>query len=276
MIASRRKTDRRPVIAGLTVIFSLSVSLAAGLHAVSREQGADQVAPSDKHEKKAAARRKPVVPDYSKFELEDPAKLKSEPMQVGATRGGPATRPIPRAPRLGKVYSLQPQFGWIYSGPGRVFLLIVYREDLTELYRMGAATNPFTYPPEAPVLKPGQKYFWSVEVLGAGPSGSPPELAGFVVASEEERAEIEKALAKISARNPYEQARARARLFADRAVWYDAVAAYSDLIAQHPTRAELFEQRGQIFAQLKVTEPLAEEDLTRAGELRRQKKPGNR
>ena len=254
----------------------LSASPAAGFGDFALPQNRDQAPASIKNEKKQAPRRKPVVPDYSKFELEDPSKLKSEPMQIGATRGDSKTGPSPVAPHLGKVYSLLPQFAWIYDGPAKLFLVVVYREDLTELYRMGAATNPFSYPAEAPALLPGNKYFWSVEVLAGGPSPSPPALAGFVVAAGEERAEIEKALTKIGARSSHEQNRARARLFADRAFWYDAVAAFSDLIAHDPTRPELFEQRGQIYAQLRITGPLAERDLARSAELRRQRKPVNR
>lgn len=263
-----RRTDWR---SGIPAVF-LCIGVVGSPHAVAMQQSTKQTAPPVRDEKKTPPLRKPVVPDYSKFELEDPSKLKSEPMQIGATRGGPGAKPIPQAPRLGKVYGLQPQFRWIYEGLARALLLILYREDLTELYRMGVATNPFTYPAEAPALKPGSKYFWSVEILGSGPNPSPPELVGFVVAAAEERAQIEKALTNLNARNAYEQARARARLFAEHGVWYDALAAYSELIAQYPTRPELFEQRGRIYAQLKVTEPLAEEDLTRASELRQQKK----
>src|SRR5580693_4352035 len=91
---------------GIPAIF-LCIGVVGSTHAVATQQSTKQTTPPVRDEKKTLPRRKPVVPDYSKFELEDPSKLKSEPMQIGATRGGPGTKAIPLAPRLGKVYGLQ-------------------------------------------------------------------------------------------------------------------------------------------------------------------------
>src|ERR1700757_4132527 len=97
-----RRIDWR---SGIPAIF-LCVGVVCGARTVAMQQSAECTSPPVKGEQKAPPRRKPVVPDYSKFELEDPSKLKSEPMQVGATRGGPGAKSILMAPRLGKVYGL--------------------------------------------------------------------------------------------------------------------------------------------------------------------------
>ena len=110
----------------------------------------------------------------------------------------------------------------------------------------------------------GPPLSWAASGLFA--EASPP--AGLLVVSGSQRQEIERALAAITATDPYEQARARARVFTDRRLWYDAVAAYSDLIARFPDRAELYEERGTIYAQLDSTQAAADEDFARAERLK--------
>ena len=85
--------------------------------------------------------------------------------------------------------------------------------------------------------------------------------------SPEEQAEIEKALTQSTAKDPYDSGVARAKIFTNHRLWYDTIGAYTDLIAHYPEHAELYEQRGAIYAQLAATKPLADEDFIKADEL---------
>ena len=67
--------------------------------------------------------------------------------------------------------------------------------------------------------------------------------------------------------DPYQVGLKWARAFRDRRLWYDALDAYSGLIARYPERAELYEERGTIYAQLEATKALADGDFARADEL---------
>lgn len=82
-----------------------------------------------------------------------------------------------------------------------------------------------------------------------------------------QRGEIERDLAKVSSSDDYARGLGRARVFTEHRLWYDALAAYADLIARYPERAELYDERGSIYAQLEVTQKLAEADFARAEEL---------
>ena len=83
----------------------------------------------------------------------------------------------------------------------------------------------------------------------------------------EQQWEIRAELDTLRGLEPYTAGLARARLFLRHRVWYDAIAAYTDLIEAYPYRAELYEERGMIYAQLDVTQELAEADFARADEL---------
>ncbi len=136
-----------------------------------------------------------------------------------------------------------------------------------EVFRGDASGTSYLYPANAPALEPRKTYFWTVEVSSAilGTVASAP--VGFLVVSPGQREEIEKALAGIGSSDPYQAALERARVFTDYRLWYDALGAYTDLIGHYPERAELYDQRGTIYAQLSVTQKLAEQDFASAEEL---------
>lgn len=213
----------------------------------------------------AKPKRQRVVSGLAGFDLLEASKTQKQPMVVGATRGMP--QPVALAPRLGKVYGLNPVFAWSFEGKAGKFVWTLSDADQTELFRQEMTGTKFQYPAEAPALEPGKTYFWTVQsprgVLGATTSAP----VGFVVVSVTQREEIEKALAQIAVTDSYQRDLARARVFIDHRLWYDAIAAYTDLISRFPDRAEPFEQRGQIYVQLGVTKSLADKDFLRADEL---------
>ncbi len=206
--------------------------------------------------------RKRVVSDLSGFDLLGSGK---QPTVVGATRS--VTRPVALAPRLGRIYGLMPVFFWSYDAGAENAAFVLEDDAQKELFRTQAHGRLFRYPAGAPRLEPGKTYFWRVAVpLGMlGTVESDP--VGFVVLSPAERAEVEKALAAISSSDPFQQALDHARLLTERRLWYDAIAAYTDLIAGFPDRAVLYEERGTIYAQIEATRSLSDQDFARADTL---------
>jgi len=219
--------------------------------------------PAEGKETKKPTRQR-VITDLSGFDLLEPGKAQRKTMVVGATRGLP--RPVALAPRLGKLYSASPRFNWSYEGKGEDFVFVLRNDDREEVFRGEVSGTRFEYPPTAARLTPGNTYFWVVEPLSVA-LASPSAPVGFLVVSEGQRREIEQALTGVSAADPYEAAVARARVFTAHRLWYDALAAYAELIARYPDRSELFEERGTIYAQLEVTQSLADADFARAEEV---------
>ncbi len=220
--------------------------------------GAAQAKPAEA--KKPRAR---VVTDLSGFDLLESGKTRTQTQVAGATRG--MARPAALAPRLGKLYGGQPTFSWTFEGKAKNFLFVLQDDARNELFHAEVTGYEYRYPATAPALEPGKTYFWTVEVTSAMLVSEPSALAGFLLLNAAQRAEVEKDLA--AAADPYQAGLARARAFRNRRLWYDALDAYSGLIARYPDRAELYEERGTIYAQLEATKALAEQDFARADQL---------
>jgi len=229
---------------------------------------------------KPAEAKKPrarVVTDLSGFDLLESGKVRTQTQVPGATRG--MARPIPLAPRLGKLYGDRPTFSWMFEGKAKNFLFLLQDDARNELFHAEVTGYEYRYPATAPALEPGKTYFWTVEVASAM-LGEPSAPAGFLVLNPAQRAEVGNDLraaaspwtpptaAMTSAGYAYLQGLARARAFRDHRLWYDALDAYSGLIARYPDRAELYEERGTIYAQLEATKALAEQDFARADQIR--------
>ncbi|HYX70776.1 MAG TPA: DUF928 domain-containing protein [Terriglobales bacterium] len=256
----------------------LLAELAAGallLAGVALAQQQDASKPAPKPAKPPAAKteaKKPrarVVTDLSGFDLLAAGKLKKQTMVTGATRGFP--EPAALAPRLGKVYDTRPVFQWSYPGKLRTFAFVLKGDDGQERFRAEVEGTSYRYPESAPALEPGKTYFWTVEattLLGVQPSAP----VGFVVVSEDGRKEIAEGLGKIPAGDAYAGGLARAQLLTDHRLWYDALAAYSEMIGKYPDKAELYEQRGTIYAQVTATQGLSDQDFAKADALERKGK----
>jgi hypothetical protein len=239
--------------------------LAAGGDAALQRESPPKTPEAGKEADADKPRRRRVVSDLSGFDLLDQGKVKKESMVVGAARG--FAPPVVLAPRLGRVYGERPTFEWRDEAKAPGFAFALTDESQEEVYKAETAKTLLAYPADAPRLEPGRTYFWTVQAAsGLFAAASPP--AGFLVLGGSQRQEIDRALAAITATDPYEQARARARVFTDRRLWYDAVAAYSEMIARFPDRPELYEERGTIYAQLDATQARADEDFAKAEQLK--------
>jgi hypothetical protein len=230
---------------------------------------AAKVQPGKKEAAKKPARKR-VVADLSGFDLLAAGK---QPMVVGATRELP--RPVALAPRLAKLYTSSPEFVWSYEGPAKQFVFRLRNAAREELYHAEITAPALRYAggQGSPALDPGKTYFWTAEApspLG-GPLVSAP--VGFIVVSPAEKEEIARELPEQPQPEGCAALSALAPVWTKHRLWYEAVRAYDDLIACSPDRADYFEQRGMIYAQLDVTRKLADQDFVRADELRAGKKP---
>jgi hypothetical protein len=84
-----------------------------------------------------------------------------------------------------------------------------------------------------------------------------------IVVGASERAQLESAISQISG-DGFDADVARAKFFFDQRLWYDALTAYSDLIAKYPNRSNLYEMRGTLYDQIPETESLADADFAHA------------
>jgi len=210
-------------------------------------------------------KRRRVITNLAGFDLLEAKKLSGETIVVGATRGMPHL--VALAPRLGKLFGTNPTFSWSHEGPTEKFVIVLSDDSQAEIFRADVDGAQFRYPTRAPALQPGKIYFWSVAPTGSFAGFNSSDPSGLSVVSTEQQQEIERKLAQYPGAS-YEAGLARAGVFTDYRLWYDALTALTDLIEQYPDRAELYELRGTIYAQLDCTRGLAEADFSRAEEAK--------
>ena len=191
------------------------------------------------------------------FEL---APSKASANQVGGASRGAGQKLALYAPHKAKVYTLRPTFSW-RGDPGAVYKLHIQDVMGTFAWDRDVTGTSLAYPSDAPPLSPGGPYLWKV-VPVSNLLGPPPAAAMIVVVGEQDRAKLEAALGQIPGTG-FEADSARAKYLFDQRLWYDAVTAYSELIAKYPNQRSLYEMRGTLYDQLPETESLADADFAR-------------
>ena len=215
----------------------------------------------------APSHPKRVRANLSGFELGPKQPSTDSSVQIGGgTRGG-VPGPFLYAPHRAKTYSTNPTFYWGLPGAMNEFTLRVYDSSDNIVFEETVHGKSYTYPASAPALKPGETYSWTVQVSG-GLMAEPAEPVEFVVQSVEERKTLQSALTEISGHGLQDQLR-RAHVFENARLWYDAVAAYSDVIARFPRQPEAYKRRGEIYDQILETSDLADADFAYAGKLQK-------
>lgn len=243
-------------------VFMAAVLLATGGVAGAGAEEKQKPAAGGKEE--PPRKRQRVVSDLSGFELLDPDKLKDKPMVAGATRDLLGARaPVILAPRLAKLHGTSPVFAWRHQG--KRFAFVLSDEEGQELHAAKVDGEAYAWPSNAPRLTDGKTYLWSVKA--AEPPSAPASIAGVVVVTAAERAQIDKALAGAKAEDPYTEGLARGQALVDQRVWYDAIGVYADLIARFPGRAEAYERRATLYAQVPELQSQADLDFDRADGL---------
>jgi len=196
------------------------------------------------------------------FDL-DPKSSSQGPQMGAGSRGGERPTMELYAPNLGLSYTLQPLFQWKADSSNRSMTFKLFDPDDNEVYEAEVTgQSSLTYPQDAPALKPGETYRWTVESKGLGML-EPPPSAHLKVVSGTARQQLQQEL-KAIAGDAKQQQIERAQLFADNGIWYDAVADYSKLIAQYPNDAKLYQARGEIYKALPQTKALAAQDMAKA------------
>jgi hypothetical protein len=207
-------------------------------------------------------RRARVVTKLQGFELIDTAKIDKQTTVAGASRG--TTTALAVAPRLGRVYAVRPTLTWTIAGPAdATFTVRVYNEDEEVVHE--ATVNERRYAYRGPSLKAGKIYYWTVELMS--PDTRSP-MTGMRVVDAGERADIARQLEAVAGEDEAAHL-ARARVFVEHRVWYDALAETDAAIAASPASAAAHEQRGLLLAQLPALQALADAEFARADALAR-------
>ncbi len=216
----------------------------------------------------AAKPLKRVRVELKGFELDKTQSAATSSTQIGGGSRGIGGTTTLLAPRIGRTFTAHPTFRWSHSAQAQNFIFQLYDESGSALYKARVDGLEYHYPENAPELRPGRMYRWNVRPEVALLGGS-SETFRFVRVTENEIKEIANALQSNGVDRKEEQ---RAEILADHRVWFDAIAAYTDLIAKNPEDPELHEKRGAIYDQLPGTRALGEEDFAVAEQLRSKSK----
>ena len=215
----------------------------------------------------AAKPKRKLDADLSGFDVSDDKSGKKVSTMLGGSRSAAIPSATLLAPRRAKLYGASAEFSWSFAGHSEGYILVVTDEDETQLIRQQVKDFHFRLDTLPKNLQPGETYFWRVQVL---PNSLASEPLEFVTVSAAERQAIDRAVAAIPASDPYQAALDRARLFVDHRLWFDALGAYTDLIAKYPDRPEPYEDRATVYAQIPATKLLSDADAARATQLRKE------
>ena len=169
------------------------------------------------------------------------------------------------APKLAKAYTLTPTFFWSADDDKAefTFKLAALSTQESPIYVKKVTGGKFTYPSDAPPLKPSETYIWSVQPENDLMGGT--ASASFLIVGGSNRDAVASALssAKVQADQP---SPAAAKIFVDNRLWFDALAEYTALIEKHPDMSQYREARAQLYDQLPATRPLADLDAAAAAQ----------
>lgn len=167
------------------------------------------------------------------------------------------------APKLGKAYTLTPTFNWSAADDKTeyTFKLSALSTQESVLYVKKVLGGKFTYPADAPALKPSETYVWSVQPENDLMGGL--AQASLLVVGGVNRSAVESALASAKV-SPGEPSAAAAKIYVDNRLWFDAIAEYTALIDKHPETAQFYKDRAAVYDQLAETQELADEDAAKA------------
>ena len=209
-----------------------------------------------------ASNAKRVRVNRQGFDLDPKSTSQSGPQMGAGSRGGERSTMELYAPNLGLSYTAQPLFQWKADSSNRSMTFKLFDQNDNEVYEADVTgQTSLTYPQDAPALKSGDTYRWTVESKGLGML-EPPPSAHLKVLSGTQRQQLQQELKAIAGDGKPQQIE-RAQLFADNGIWYDAVADYSKLITQYPNDAKLYQARGEIYNALPQTKTLAAQDMAK-------------
>jgi hypothetical protein len=254
-------------------LFGLKIFLISAVCAQQSAPPAQAPAPpnqgSTRQDPKPPKPLKRVHVELKGFELDKASAMSST--QIGGGSRGIGGKTALLAPRIGRTYTANPTFRWSHSTQAQNFTFQIFDESGAPLSKVRVNGREYHYPETAPQLRPGATYRWNVqpevELLGGS-----SETFRIMRVPENEMKEIAGALQTLGTETKAQQLQ-RAQIFTDHRLWFDAVDAYTNLIAGNPEDPELHERRGEIYDQLPSTNALAEEDFAVAEQLRSKATP---
>lgn len=226
--------------------------------------------PPPKADPSAAKPKRKLDADLSGFDVSDDKSDKKVSTMLGGSRSAAVPSATLLAPRRAKLYGASALFPWSFAGHNEGYVIVITDEDETQLVHQQVKEPRYHFDPAKTKLQPGQVYYWRVQVL---PNTLASEPLEFVVVSSEERAAIDNAITAIPSGDAYQSALARARVFTDHRLWFDALGAYDDLIAKYPDHPDAYEDRSAIYSQIPATKSQAESDQATAAKLNKTKAP---
>jgi hypothetical protein len=206
--------------------------------------------------------KKRLDADLSGFDLSDEKGKKISTM-LGGSRGASFPSATLYAPKRAKFYGGAALFQWASEGKNDGYVLLITDEDETQILKQAVKESRYKLPAGQVKLHFGDTYYWRVQVLPSVTAGDSFEIK--IVDAAEHQA-IDKELAALHGAD-YKAGLARARIFMDHRLWFDAIGAYTEMIEKYPDHAELYTERGKIYAQVSATSKLAESDNTHAADL---------
>lgn len=238
--------------------------LVAGCAALAGAQGTGQTKPQappptppQQQNQDQQARPRRVLVKLDGFEM---APARTTANQIGGASRGQGQKLVLYAPHKAKIYTLTPSFSW-KGDPTAGYKFHIQEITGTFAWDRDVTGTSLAYPADAPPLSPGGTYLW--KVVPVSPLlGPPPPAAMLVVLGGPEREQLDTAISQLQGSGS-DLDMARARLFFNQRLWYDAVMTCSDLIAKFPNRSDLHEMRAVLYYQLPETEALADADLAR-------------
>ena len=218
----------------------------------------------------AAKPKRKLDADLSGFDVSDDKSGKKVSTMLGGSRTAAVPSATLLAPHRAKFYGACADFLWSFAGHSEGYVLLITDEDETQIVRQQVKDNRYRFAGASDKLQPGTLYFWRVQVL---PNTLASEPLEFVVVSPDERQAIDRAIAAVPGGDLYESTLSRAHIFVEHRLWFDALGAYNDLVSKYPNRAELYEDRAAIYAQIPSTKAFSDADSARASELSKSKIP---
>lgn len=224
-----------------TVLATLALGVAA--FAFPQEQALAQNKP-------AAGQASSTPPTYT------PPQRGAPQRRVGGSSRGPADA-LPNVrvlvpDHVALTVSEQPALYWYLSKPSSVRVEIVLIDDKGESplveYAVPNAAGPAVHRVDLAqhkvALKPEVEYQWSISVVPNPNERSNDVMAGGVV----KRVAVPAKIASLRASGASKEDLARG--YAAEGIWYDAIAAYSELIEQRPGDKTLREARAGLLEQV--------------------------
>ena len=166
------------------------------------------------------------------------------------------------APASGMAYTLRPTFFWSGAEDMNATFKLMDAGG-TVVFQQPVSASWLQYPANAPALTPGAEYKWTVTPEVDMVSG-PKVPATIAIVGGDKRSTV---AAELPGGGSTQDKLGQARSFVDARLWYDAIAAYTDLIAANPGMKVLYEERGTVYEQVPATKPLAAQDFEKAKKL---------